>query len=82
MRRLRSLIFLCLALPGWADTVLVLSLFNESSTANLDWIGESVAHTVSEALLSRGLLVSIGRIARRSTGGSRSGRTPTSRTLP
>jgi tetratricopeptide (TPR) repeat protein len=57
MRRLRSLIFLCLALPGWADTVLVLPFFNESSTANLDWIGESVAHTVSEALLSRGLLV-------------------------
>jgi tetratricopeptide (TPR) repeat protein len=57
MRRLRSLILLCLALPAWADTVLVLPFFNESSTANLDWIGESVAHTVSEALLSRGLLV-------------------------
>jgi tetratricopeptide (TPR) repeat protein len=45
------------ALPGWADTVLVLPFFNESSSADLDWITESVSHTISEALVSRGLLV-------------------------
>jgi tetratricopeptide (TPR) repeat protein len=43
-----------------AETTLVLALFNESSSSNLDWIGESVAHTVSEALASRGIYV-VGR---------------------
>lgn len=43
-----------------ADTTLVLPLFNESSSTNLDWIGESVAHTVSEALTHRGIYV-VGR---------------------
>lgn len=51
------LILLSLSVPGLADTVLVLPFFNDSSSANLDWISESVSHTVSEALLSRGLLV-------------------------
>lgn len=42
-----------------ADTVAVLPLFNvDAQTApNLDWIGESVAETISEALSSSGLLV-------------------------
>lgn len=42
-----------------ADTVAVLPLFNldESKSANLDWIGESVAETIHEALSSSGLLV-------------------------
>jgi tetratricopeptide (TPR) repeat protein len=37
--------------------VLVLPFFNESESPNLDWIGESVSHTISEGLVSRGLLV-------------------------
>ncbi|MDP9054571.1 MAG: tetratricopeptide repeat protein [Acidobacteriota bacterium] len=42
-----------------ADTVAVLPLFNidEKASPNLDWIGESVAETISEALGSSGLLV-------------------------
>jgi tetratricopeptide (TPR) repeat protein len=42
-----------------ADTVAVLPLFNldESKSPNLDWIGESVAETIHEALSSGGLLV-------------------------
>ncbi len=42
-----------------ADTVAVLPLFNlnESKAPNLDWIGESVAETVHEALGGGGLLV-------------------------
>lgn len=42
-----------------ADTIAVLPLFNldESKSSNLDWIGESVAETIREALSSGGLLV-------------------------
>jgi tetratricopeptide (TPR) repeat protein len=40
-----------------ADTVLVLPFFNHSGSANLDWIGESIAETVHDALASEGLLV-------------------------
>jgi len=40
-----------------AETVLVLPFANQSSTHSLDWIGESVAHTVGESLAARGLLV-------------------------
>ena len=42
-----------------ADTIAVLPLFNqdESSAANLDWIGESIAETLGDALASQGLLV-------------------------
>ncbi len=54
---LRSLVLLIAALPLCADTVAVLPLFNYSKSANLDWIGESVAETVREALGSEGLLV-------------------------
>jgi tetratricopeptide (TPR) repeat protein len=57
MRRLLPVALLSVALPGWADTVLVIPFFNESASANLDWISESISHTISEALLSRGLLV-------------------------
>lgn len=50
-----SVSFVCRA----ADTVAVLPLFNldESKSANLDWIGESVAETIHEALSSAGVLV-------------------------
>ena len=42
-----------------ADTIAVLPLFNldETRSSNLDWIGESVAETIREALSSGGLLV-------------------------
>ena len=39
-----------------AETVLVLPFFNHSKSANLDWIGESIAETVHDALVSEGLL--------------------------
>ncbi len=60
MKRLLVFLFLLSIAPAGADTVLVLPFFNESSSSNasnLDWIGESVAHTISEGLVSRGLLV-------------------------
>ncbi len=40
-----------------ADTVVVLPFFNQSSSANLDWISESISNTISEALVTRGVLV-------------------------
>ncbi len=56
-RRL-ALIPLVLALSTLvrADTVLVVPFFNGSGTASLDWIGESVAETVREALASQGMI--------------------------
>ena len=45
------------ASPAVADTYLVLPFFNLSSNSNLDWIGESLAETVQEALSSEGLMV-------------------------
>ncbi len=40
-----------------AETVLVIPFFNHSKAPNLDWIGESIAETVRDALASQGLLV-------------------------
>jgi len=40
-----------------ADTALVLSFFNNSKSANLDWVGESIAQNVHDALASEGLIV-------------------------
>lgn len=40
-----------------ADTYLVLPFFNVSKNPSLDWIGESLAETVQEALSSEGLMV-------------------------
>jgi tetratricopeptide (TPR) repeat protein len=39
-----------------AETALVIPFFNHSGSANLNWIGESVAETVRDALASEGLL--------------------------
>jgi tetratricopeptide (TPR) repeat protein len=39
-----------------ADTVLVLPFFNESTSQNIDWIGEGIAETIRESLGSQGLL--------------------------
>ena len=40
-----------------AETTLVLPFFNHSKTPNLDWVGESIAESVRDALASEGLLV-------------------------
>src|SRR5262249_26351886 len=40
-----------------AETVLALPFFNHSTSANLDWIGESIAETVRDSLASEGVLV-------------------------
>jgi tetratricopeptide (TPR) repeat protein len=39
-----------------AETVLALPFFNHSASANLEWIGESIAETVHDALASQGVL--------------------------
>ncbi len=58
-RLLLSFTLCSLALPlfGAADTVTVLPFFNSSQKPNLDWIGESVAETLREALAGAGVLV-------------------------
>ena len=40
-----------------AETTLVLPFFNHSNSPNLDWIGESIAESVSDSLASEGVLV-------------------------
>ncbi len=52
--------FLCLLLAAAslrAETVLALPFFNHSNSANLDWIGESIAESVGDSLASEGVLV-------------------------
>ena len=46
------------SVPGvvCAETTLVLPFFNHSNSANLDWIGESIAESVHDSLASEGLL--------------------------
>jgi tetratricopeptide (TPR) repeat protein len=39
-----------------ADSVLVLPFFNYAKSANLDWIGESIAEAIHDALMSEGIL--------------------------
>ncbi len=43
--------------PLMADSAAVLPLFNYTKSANLDWIGESVAERIRESLASEGLLL-------------------------
>lgn len=59
MRRFLPLaVFLAFsAVLAHADTVLVLPFFNQSASGGLDWISESVAQTIAEALISHGMLV-------------------------
>lgn len=59
MQRSLPVVFLLASafLAARAETVLVLPFSNQSSSQSLDWIGESVAHTVGESLAARGLLV-------------------------
>jgi tetratricopeptide (TPR) repeat protein len=53
----RLLLLFFTALIVRADSVLVLPFFNYAKSANLDWIGESIAETVHDALTSEGILV-------------------------
>lgn len=56
---MRVFVILCgLALlpSARADTYLVLPFFNTTKTANLNWIGESLAETLRESLSSEGLI--------------------------
>ncbi|MCU1260994.1 MAG: repeat-containing protein [Bryobacterales bacterium] len=57
MHRLLPVFFLTASFLSAADTIAVLPLFNHSSAANLDWIGESAAETIRESLSSEGDLV-------------------------
>ena len=59
MLRLAKFIFVfaCGALArSQAETVLVLPFFNLGNSANLDWIGESIAETLRESLQAQGVL--------------------------
>ena len=49
-------IFCFLLPPAQAATYLVLPFFNISKNSNLDWIGESLAESVREAVSSEGLM--------------------------
>jgi tetratricopeptide (TPR) repeat protein len=45
-----------LSLPAWGNTYVVLPFFNTTRAHNLDWIGESVSESVTEALATQGLI--------------------------
>lgn len=57
---LRWLRIVCWLFPsyvfGATDTVAVLPFFNNAPKSNLDWVGESVAETIREALSGAGIL--------------------------
>jgi tetratricopeptide (TPR) repeat protein len=56
MQRFLALaVFLCSSLG--AETALVLPFFNQSQSAGLDWVGESIAESVGDSLASEGVLV-------------------------
>ncbi len=59
MRRIPALILFLLFLPGGlqAENWLVAPFVNLTGKPNLDWIGESVAESVAEALATHGVLV-------------------------
>ncbi len=52
-----SLLLMAAAVPLAAEPVLVIPFFSRSPEANVDWISESIAHTIQDALESRGILV-------------------------
>ncbi|MGD0775501.1 MAG: tetratricopeptide repeat protein [Candidatus Solibacter sp.] len=56
---MRRIVSLALVFAGAlrADTALVLSFFNHAKSANLDWVGESIAQSVRDSLASEGVLV-------------------------
>jgi tetratricopeptide (TPR) repeat protein len=49
-------VFLAVAGSAWADNYLVLPFFNQSKDKNLDWIGDSLAEAIRDALASEGLV--------------------------
>lgn len=49
------LLLVCASLR--AQTAVILPFFNHSDATNLDWIGESIAESVRDSLVSEGLLV-------------------------
>src|SRR5580765_325576 len=53
------LALVALLLPGalCAQAVVVLPFFNHAKSANLDWVGESIAESVHDSLASEGVLV-------------------------
>jgi len=54
----RLLVLLLLFAGGvHGETALVLSFFNHAQSANLDWVGESIAQSVRDSLASEGILV-------------------------
>jgi tetratricopeptide (TPR) repeat protein len=55
MYRFLYLLLFCVSLR--AENVLALPFFNHSNSANLDWIGESIAESVGDSLASEGVLV-------------------------
>ena len=59
MRRILAFVFVWtfVGVPLGAETWLVLPLSNQTMKPSLDWIGESAAESVSEALIGQGLLV-------------------------
>lgn len=50
-------LFVCFSGVVRAETTLVLPFFNHTNSANLDWIGESIAESVHDSLASEGMLV-------------------------
>ncbi len=55
VRRLILLVFFCGALR--AETLLALPFFNHADSPGLDWIGESIAETLRDAITPEGALV-------------------------
>src|SRR5215831_10861097 len=56
MQRILVLMAFC-ASALRAETALVLPFFNHAKSANLDWVGESIAESVRDALASQSMLV-------------------------
>ena len=58
MKRFSRLAGVCLiaAALGRADTLLILPFTNGSANPSLDWVGESIAETIREALAGQGLM--------------------------
>jgi tetratricopeptide (TPR) repeat protein len=56
MRRLLACVILSSCLAS-AESTVVLSFANLSKNSNLDWVGESIAETIREAMAGEGILV-------------------------
>jgi tetratricopeptide (TPR) repeat protein len=58
IKRLSRVAGVCLVVAafGRADTLLILPFANGSANPSLDWVGESIAETIREALVGQGLM--------------------------